>query len=456
MEVKFKKCSSKKHYKINAISYCKECKIYLCNKCLNMHLELFEYHHLNTLDEKKSDEIFNGYCKVSNHFQKLEYFCQNHNKLCCAACIAKIKTNGYGQHTDCNVCIVQDIQEEKQKLLQDNIKYLENLYLDLTQLITELKNSLEKMNKNKELFKLKIKDIFDNIRKTINQREKELYIELDNKYNEIYGNEDFIKDSKRLPSKIRHSIEKGKILDNEWNDNNKLIFLINDCLNIENNIEKISLINERVKKCNYNKNLDIKFLPEENGINEFIASIQNFGQIFFNNFPYKIRPMPKERECSVTGEKENIFTKLGKNPYWLSAVCDLELYRNNEYKWVIKILKSQSKSIMVGVAPNDFNIVSSTYNNCGWYLFCSYSKLFSGPPQNYNNKTTNLGKVKDEVVLVLDTKNGTLKFIINGKDDGPSYTNIPLDKPLLPVVFLYNENDSVEIDEYKEEEKKNE
>ena len=166
--------------------------------------------------------------------------------------------------------------------------------------------------------------------------------------------------------------------------------------------------------------------------------------------------MPKERECSVTGEKENIFTKLGKNPYWLSAVCDLELYRNNEYKWVIKILKSQSKSIMVGVAPNDFNIVSSTYNNCGWYLFCSYSKLFSGPPQNYNNKTTNLGKVKDEVVLVLDTKNGTLKFIIDGKDDGPSYTNIPLDKPLLPVVFLYNENDSVEIDEYKEEEKKNE
>ena len=35
-----KKCSAKKHSDINAISYCIECNIYMCNKCLNYHSEM--------------------------------------------------------------------------------------------------------------------------------------------------------------------------------------------------------------------------------------------------------------------------------------------------------------------------------------------------------------------------------------------------------------------------------
>ena len=40
---------------------------------------------------------------------------------------------------------------------------------------------------------------------------------------------------------------------------------------------------------------------------------------------------------------------------------------------------------------------------------------------------------------------GTIKFIINKEDKGESYINIPLDKPLSPIVFLYHMNDSVQI-----------
>lgn len=43
---------------------------------------------------------------------------------------------------------------------------------------------------------------------------------------------------------------------------------------------------------------------------------------------------------------------------------------------------------------------------------------------------------------------GALKFIIDNKDKGCSYTDIPLDKPLVPVVFLYSANDSVEVIKY--------
>ena len=90
MENKSEKCSSKKHEEINAICYCQECKIYMCNKCENFHSELFQNHHQYKL-EKDMNVIFTGFCKEKDHFDKLEFFCKNHNILCCAACISKIK-----------------------------------------------------------------------------------------------------------------------------------------------------------------------------------------------------------------------------------------------------------------------------------------------------------------------------------------------------------------------------
>ena len=46
-----KKCSSEKHKENNAIYYCSECKIHMCNKCLNHHSELFQNHNLIKLDK---------------------------------------------------------------------------------------------------------------------------------------------------------------------------------------------------------------------------------------------------------------------------------------------------------------------------------------------------------------------------------------------------------------------
>ena len=102
---------------------------------------------------------------------------------------------------------------------------------------------------------------------------------------------------------------------------------------------------------------------------------------------------------------------------------------------------------MVGVAPIDFDIHSSSYNTCGWYFYChnSYPYLYSGPPFNYSKKGTNLSNVNDEIVLVMNMKKRSLKFIINNEDKGDSYTDIPIDKPIFPAVLLYNTNDSVEI-----------
>ena len=39
----------------------------------------------------------------------------------------------------------------------------------------------------------------------------------------------------------------------------------------------------------------------------------------------------------------------------------------------------------------------------------------------------------------------TLKFIVNNEDKGEQYKNIPIDKPLVPAICLYDKNDSLEI-----------
>ena len=126
-------------------------------------------------------------------------------------------------------------------------------------------------------------------------------------------------------------------------------------------------------------------------------------------------------------------------------MCENQLIKNKRNIWKIKILKSLNKYIMVGVAPINFNINSSSYSNCGWYIYCGDSTLYSGPPHKYSNRPSNLNKITDEIKVIMDMNKGALKFIINNQDKGFSYENIPLDKPLFPVVFLEQNNDSVEI-----------
>ena len=74
------KCSSKNHKDIDAINYCQNCKIYMCNKCTENHSELFEDHFQFNLNKKDNNtDFFTGFCKEKNHFDKIKYFCKLHN-----------------------------------------------------------------------------------------------------------------------------------------------------------------------------------------------------------------------------------------------------------------------------------------------------------------------------------------------------------------------------------------
>jgi len=201
--------------------------------------------------------------------------------LCLLYC--KTSKNKYGQHKDCNVCAIEDIKEEKNNKLKDNIKYLEDLSNDLNDSIKEIKNLFDQIDERKEELKSKVQNIFTKIRTALNEREDVLLLEIDNKYNEIYGNDKIIKDGEKLPNKIKLSLEKGKLIDNDWNDNNKLCSLINDCIIIENNIKNMNIINESIKKCKENNDINIEFNLDNEYIDNFIKEIKSLGNIYDRN-----------------------------------------------------------------------------------------------------------------------------------------------------------------------------
>ena len=278
MEDKAKKCSYEDHKKTNAVYYCQDCNIYMCNKCIeNFHSKFFKNHKANIINQE-NQEIFNGYCNEKEHLEILEFYCKNHNKLCCASCICKIKNNKYGQHTDCDVCTINEIKMEKKNKLKENIKILEDLSHNINESINKMKILYEKMNEKKEELKLSIQKIFTKIRNTLNDREDELLSEIDKKYNDLYFKEEFVKESEKLPNKIKITLEKGKDLDKEWDNDNTLNIIINHCINIENNILDINKINGHIKKFNFNET-NIKFNPQESQINSFLEKIKNFGEI---------------------------------------------------------------------------------------------------------------------------------------------------------------------------------
>ena len=62
-----------------------------------------------------TEEIFSNIYKEPNHKQ-FEFYCKNKNKLCYAASLSKIKGKWNGQHFNCNVCLIEEIKEEKKSI----------------------------------------------------------------------------------------------------------------------------------------------------------------------------------------------------------------------------------------------------------------------------------------------------------------------------------------------------
>ena len=270
METKKPKCSSDKE--LDAIVYCGECKIYMCSKCEQFHSKLLSAHQTMNLD-KEDGEIFTGICKEPNHGNKLEFFCKNHNTLCCVSCTSKIGKKGLGLHKDCDVCFLEDIKEEKKEKFKSNTKYLEEISNTLKESIDNLIKTNEKIAKDREDIHLKIEKTFSKIRSKVNNREEEILAEVNGLFDKMYIDEKNLKKWDELPNSIKSSLEKGKKI--ESNDD-KLALFIDECINIENNLKEINKINQIIKK-NIDKGYkEVQFNFDEEQIDSLLGYIKIF------------------------------------------------------------------------------------------------------------------------------------------------------------------------------------
>ena len=165
----------------------------------------------------------------------------------------------------------------------------------------------------------------------------------------------------------------------------------------------------------------------------------------------------EKRKYSVDVRDPRIATFIGRHNYG-TIIGNTPLPLNKVTSWSIKILKSRwnnGHNIYIGVAPSDINQnEGNNYDECGWYIHCGDSTLWSGPPHNYSYPGKDYGPRKewgqyvhtgDSVDVVMDTTKGELSFVVDGVNLGVAYEGIPLDRPLVPCAILYYNGDSVEL-----------
>ena len=155
--------------------------------------------------------------------------------------------------------------------------------------MNNLKKIIEKKEEEKEKSKLEIQNIFTKIRTALNDKEDKLLIEIDKKFQNVLINDEIIKESKNFFNKVKISIDKGNIIEKEWNIN-QLSSMINGCINIENNINEINKINDIIKKYDSNDTKDIKFSISEIDINNVLSSIKEIELNNSTNIKWKTGP----------------------------------------------------------------------------------------------------------------------------------------------------------------------
>ena len=401
MGIQIAKSPSSNHLVRKAFAYCPECKKYLYDNCLKSH-PTTENHKTINLSEKK--EIFIDKCKEKNHSHKLELYCNEHNVLCCLACISKINKEGYGQHSDCNVSLLEDIKDEKKNKLKENIQNLEELYKQINQTLDKLKEIFKQINKNRNDLQSKIKTIFTKLKDELTKKEKSILSSIDEYYNKVFFNEDLIKESEKLPNKIKKSLEKRKIIDKEWNEKN-LSSYINDCINIENYIKEINVINRSIKKYDLNDLNKLSKIDEyikEEQINNILDNIKNIDKkikedILYDN--YKI-------------EKKNPIHKLTNHKDFISCLCvlnDGRLVSSSGDNSIIIYNKTTYKPELI-IKEHKGYVLCITQLSSGKLASCSYDKtikLFNIKGSKYDIFQI-LKNHTDYVYKIIELKNKNL------------------------------------------------
>ena len=427
---------------------CEYCDIKLCNECSKIHSKFLPKHNLIEIN-KSEPFYFKSNCSYENHKKMpLNYYCENHNTLCCALCLCIKQDDNFGIHNKCKILSINEIENIKKQNLNQNIKLFENLIKTLNEKKEIISNIVKEQEKNKEEIKKKIETFFTKMRNIINEREDELNNLVDEKFNKDNFSDDELNNFKNLSKKSNYLLEIGKELSQKW-DKNKNIEMLQKCINIEKMNEKLDKF---IKKINEHeeKKIEYDFISSEKELEKLKIRLKKYVNIIK---PLSFKLCPKDlNSYKVSGKNRNILTKIDNQ--YVGAIVDTPLEQNSITKWTIKLLNNKVPHICLRVVQNDYdlNIKYSPYT-FGWTLHINSNSerptIYSGPPNNYSGKSTSLSVYDynkcNEIGLIMNTKEGKLSFVLNNEKPLECFSKIPLDKPLSPVVYFDVINESMEI-----------
>ena len=445
MENKKEKCSFIEHKEIEANYYCIICNVYMCHKCEAFHSKLCQQHKVINYNDIKTKELFTGLCKENNHQSELDYFCKNHNILVCAKCIVKINDKNKGKHSNCSICTIDEIKNEKINNLKNNIMTLENLSKTLEQSINKIKKIFENVIERREELKIKVQKLFTKIRNELNKREEQLLYDVDIFFENNFLKEEIINNCEKLPNKTKISLQKSKNIDN----NQDINIIINNCIMIENNIKDINNINDIIEKSNNSFKRKIKLIPEtEEEINQILSTIKSLGNITIQSEKFIFQFKPNLSNNYQLSENGLIATKKGNDDWDCVIMGNTEIPKSYISKWNIKLnyitdYRLNSWSILIGIGPK-YDGSKNFHHKCWSFICgeCSFNIRNKVYKSNMNKTRLKSGTV---IEIIVDRIKGYLSFIVNGNDYGVACKEIPKEEILYPFVSLYDNGQIVEI-----------
>ena len=303
-------------------------------------------------------------CNEHNHLSKYEYFCKTHNKLCCVKCIAKIKDENNGQHKDCDITSLKEIKIEKERKFEDNYNKLKEISNNLEKTINQFKVLIEQINKNKEELILEIQKVFTKIRTALNEREDELLSKVKEIYESSFFDEEIVKESEKLPIKVKQSLESIKDIKEIKDKENELSSEINYYIEFENNLNRLDELNKSIIKCNSNKS---KIIFDYNK-NEIENIIKKFGKIekkdmelVYNNLAEQIFQELKfygfdlGKQQMIGLIKENNFNKENVQNYINERISD-QIYDNLSKSNDVDFNNNSKEEVLNKIKELNFNV----------------------------------------------------------------------------------------------------
>ena len=163
-----------------SVSWCMECEEELCSECTEYHtnLKMARNHHVVDLKLKTSYSALlkkpNLICKQHKYCQ-IEYFCVDHDELCCRDCLAKT-------HKSCvNTMSLDSASKgaEHSQLFSDCQEQLTSISQTYKSILKYREENVSGIKDDKQRIKENMKKIKEKLIQRINQVEKELTNKLD-------------------------------------------------------------------------------------------------------------------------------------------------------------------------------------------------------------------------------------------------------------------------------------